>query len=190
LAICDVTYIFDGEVNTNHYLSKENTFKISKGTFGKDYSSYMFSIKYMAEQNLKDDDIIYFLEDDYIHKPGWSEILLEAFDELDAEYVTLYDHPDKYDKTLNGHLQCQILNTTSGHWRTAPSTTNTFAFRFRTLKRDMHILSKIWIDNKKYKELWNSGATLISSIPGYATHCESGLLSPVVDWESIINENV
>jgi hypothetical protein len=42
-----------------------------------------------------DDEIIYFIENDYLHKPGSQQILEEGF-ELGASFVSLYDHPDKY----------------------------------------------------------------------------------------------
>jgi hypothetical protein len=40
-----------------------------------------------------DSEIVYFLEDDYIHRFGAKEVLLDAFN-LPVDYVTLYDHPD------------------------------------------------------------------------------------------------
>ena len=42
-----------------------------------------------------DDEIVYFIENDYLHKPGSEEVIKEAF-ELGASFVSLYDHPDKY----------------------------------------------------------------------------------------------
>ena len=43
----------------------------------------------------EDDDIVYFLENDYIHTPDAKKILAEGF-EIGASFVSLYDHPDKY----------------------------------------------------------------------------------------------
>ena len=42
------------------------------------------------------EDLIFFVEDDYIHCRGAKDILVEAFRDLNAPYATLYDHPDKY----------------------------------------------------------------------------------------------
>jgi DNA-binding NarL/FixJ family response regulator len=53
--------------------------------------------------NLDDEEIVYFLENDYLHKPEADKVLQSAFDmHLGIEYVTLYDHPDKYMEPGNG----------------------------------------------------------------------------------------
>jgi len=46
------------------------------------------------------DDIVYFVENDYLHLPDSSKVLLDAF-ELGFDYITLYDHPDKYIDGIN-----------------------------------------------------------------------------------------
>ncbi len=73
-----------------------------------------------ALNNFENDDIIYFVEDDYLHKPGAMDILREGFKR--AEYVSLYDHPDKYD----GNAKI-LFHTKSSHWQFVQSTTMTFA---------------------------------------------------------------
>ena len=49
---------------------------------------------------LDSSSVIYFVEDDYIHLPESDRILIEGL-RLGADYVTLYDHPDKYMDTDN-----------------------------------------------------------------------------------------
>ena len=48
-----------------------------------------------------DDEIIYFLENDYLHKSNSDKVLQEGF-ELGASFVSLYDHPDKYLNAIDG----------------------------------------------------------------------------------------
>ena len=180
----------NGEIE-NHFLKNKNVNKISmKG--GNDAQSFLNLLNYVVEQKYNDEDIIYFLEDDYLHKPGWINILLEGFEYIGADYYTLYDHPDKYFLPIYNDLQSKIIVTPSVHWRTTPSTTNTYACKFKTLKQhfDIHVqycdLVEKWTkDHDKFTHLWKIGSNLISCVPGYSTHIETNMLSPIVDWSKI-----
>lgn len=110
-------------------------------------SSFMYMIKkIIAVRN--DCDFVYLLEDDYIHLSGSLNVLEEGL--AIADYVTLYDHPDKYhlyDDNGNPFNNRQIhptriYVTQSSHWRETDSTTMTFACRVKTLKEDYHIWEK------------------------------------------------
>ncbi|MDR2490733.1 MAG: hypothetical protein LBD20_04955 [Spirochaetaceae bacterium] len=67
-----------------------------------------------------------------------------------ADYVTLYDHPDKYWLYKNKgnpfnfkKLQkTRIFITQSVHWRETNSTTMTFACTVKTLQEDYHVWRK------------------------------------------------
>ncbi len=102
-----------------------------------------------AVSEYDDDDIAYLLEDDYLHLPGSLELIREGL--AIADYVTLYDHPDQYEKyTLRRKgaaplnrwnlLKTRVYLTEHSHWREIPSTTMTFAARVKTLKEDCRIL--------------------------------------------------
>ena len=180
----------NGEIE-DHFLNNKNVNKISKKG-GNDAQSFLNLLNHVIEQNYSDDDIIYFLEDDYLHKPGWIDILSEGFKYIGADYYTLYDHPDKYQLPMYENLQSKIIATPSTHWRTTPSTTNTYACRFKTLKKhfDIHVnscdLVEKWTkDHDKFINLWSIGSNLVSSIPGYSTHVEGNMLSPTIKWQEI-----
>ena len=134
------------------------------------------------------DTIIYLLEDDYLHREGWSKVLLEGIALPSVDYVTLFDHRDKYGEDYT-ELQSKIFATDTCHFRTIPSTTNTHAMYFETLKRDLKIHKKYSIDkeitsdHKKFLKLGRRGAILVSSIPGYCTHVEPQYSSPCYDWK-------
>ena len=53
-------------------------------------------LDYVTNKKFHPDTILYFVEDDYLHLPGWLDVLLEGFSIPEADYVTLYDHKDKY----------------------------------------------------------------------------------------------
>src|SRR5690606_31273812 len=107
------------------------------------------SFMYIIDRILKErghSDYIYLLEDDYLHRKGSRKVLIEGL-QL-AEYVTLYDMPDKYMLSKRGgnlfnkrKLQkSRVYFTGSTHWREVNSTTMTFACKAETLGKDY----KIW----------------------------------------------
>ena len=144
-----------------------------------------------------DDEIVYFIENDYLHKPESQKILEEGFS-LGASFVALYDHPDKYlDPGNGGNPYCEgggedtrVYLTDSCHWKITNSTTMTFAAKVSTLKRVEPILRKHTSDThpndfQMFLELREIGELLITPLPGYATHGESNWLSPLTDWSKI-----
>jgi len=147
-------------------------------------------LKYIQTQNHSAEDIIYFLEDDYVHRPNWDKILMEGF-ELGVDYVTLYDHGDKY-MEFYSEFRTKVLHSKSSHWMATPSTTNTFAVKFSTLMKDFSVHHKYSTgvepsaDHQKFIDLSKKGRVLISSIPGYSTHCQADLLSPCIDWKEFL----
>ena len=143
------------------------------------------------------EEIVYFLENDYLHRLEADMVLQSAFDmHLGIEYVTLYDHPDKYMEPSQGgnpHCYGKAENTRVFlgkycHWKITNSTTMTFAAKVRTLKADEQILRK-WTsgthpyDFEMFTELRNKGRQIISPLPGYATHGETKWLAPLINWK-------
>lgn len=146
-----------------------------------------------------DSEVVYFMENDYLHKENADTVLIEGI-MTGSEYVSLYDHPDKYMPPSkggnpfigeNGHENTKIFMTKSSHWKIANSTTMTFAAKVNNIKKDIDIMRK-WTsgihpyDFQMFIDLINRGRSLITPIPGYSTHGETRWLSPLVDWESII----
>jgi hypothetical protein len=111
-------------------------------------ASFIYMVDVIVK-NHKTDDYVYLLEDDYLHRPNSKNILFEGLEI--ADYVSLYDHPDKYllEKSGGNPFNHSALQKTrihaskSAHWRETNSTTMTFACRVKVLQEDY----KIW---KKY----------------------------------------
>lgn len=146
---------------------------------------------------LADEEVVYFLENDYLHKPNSDKIILEGL-ELGASFVSLYDHPDKYlPPSQGGNPYCEggaedtrVYLTESTHWKITNSTTMTFASTVKNLVRTEPTLRKYTQgtypeDFKMFLDLREQGELLISSIPGYSTHGETAWLTPLTDWTQI-----
>ena len=176
----------------NKYIDPINIVKVSVG-----HGAGTFNLALDKALTCNDDEIVYFVENDYLHKQLSPDILKQGFD-LGASFVSLYDHPDKYlDPSLGGNPYCEggaedtrVYITDSCHWKITNSTTMTFASKVSTLKRVESILRK-WTtgsypdDFKMFLELREQGELLITSIPGYSTHGETRWLAPLTNWQNV-----
>ena len=132
-----------------------------------------------------DHDIIYLVEDDYMHFPGWTTVLQNVYDMYDSiNYVSLYDHPDKYTPRYQG-LQSQIIVSNYCHWRTVPSSCGTFAGRVKTFKEDLDIHMGSLGDHNKFTLLAERNRNIISAMPAFATHCVNPWTSTFRDWANV-----
>lgn len=173
------------------------TDQIQQVSVGHGAGTFNLALEGAVAGEWHDDEIVYFMENDYLHKPGSDVALLEGFS-LGASFVSLYDHPDKYlDPSRGGNPYCEggaedtrVYLTPSCHWKITNSTTMTFAAKASTLRRTEPILRK-WTagthpnDFQMFLELRANNELLITPIPGYATHGETAWLSPLTDWSAI-----
>ena len=125
---------------------------------------------------LKNKEIVYFVEDDYIHfNNKLKNIIKEGLTK--ADYITLYDHPDKYEAEYNYGEDTKLFKTNSSHWKYSISTTMTFATTVKTLKEDQEIWSNHISgvhpnDHFVFCELKEKGRKLACVIPGLAYHTD------------------
>ena len=196
---CELNVCFDGVVSgSGHFLENEKykgKFKLYEKQGGSDAKSFLNLLDTAIASDFSDDDILYFVEDDYLHNIGWPKILIEGFKYIDVDYITLYDHNDKYFYEMYEDLVSKIGCTPSTHWRTIPNTTNTYACKGSTFRRDfnIHVLycdtqKGLTRDFDKFAHLSRKGRTLINPMPGYSTHCEPKYMSPIVNWEDVFNK--
>lgn len=187
---CKLTIMFDGIIS-GHFTEKykdKYKFEIVQLNSNSEHQSFFDTCNYIYSQDhINDNDIIYLVENDYLHRENWVEIILDLFTTYDIEhYVTVYDHNDKYFLPDYDDLKSKIFTTKKSHWRTTPSTTGTFFIKNKIFREDHNILSTVVGDHNKFtNELANKGRYVLSSIPGYSTHCEVGLMSPTINWEKI-----
>lgn len=156
-----------------------------------------FRIIFDVALTLPDNEIVYFVEDDYLHLENSRQIIIEGLDRVN--YVTLYDHIDKYIPANHGGNmfiddtgaeETRVFLTRSRHWKLTNSTTMTFASTVSVLKED----APIWLkhttgtyprDFDCFIELRQQGRTLASPIPSLSTHCEPRWAAPLIDWTDI-----
>ncbi len=172
-----------------HFVTNQTKYPVVEIKEGKETGSFLQLLDYVEKRNFSPETILYFLEDDYVHREGWVDVLLEGFSLPGISYVTLFDHRDKYFHPNYTDLKSKIFYTPSCHWRTTPSTTNTYAMRAGTLKNSLETHRafsrnrKISADHDKFVALEKQGEILVSPLPGYSTHVEREFFSPCFDWD-------
>ncbi len=159
-----------------------------------------FQKVYEEAAKLADDRLVYFLEDDYVHAPGTLQFLKEAAQKNYTDYLTLYDHPDKYDIdedsispfSNHGGEATKVFWCGSRHWKVTNSTTMTFAAFADVIRRDQKTFWRWTSGQHPFDfELFNDlriskGARLASPIPSLSTHGEIRFTAPGTDWGAYI----
>ncbi len=185
-------FVFADNVNDlTYYKMKEicpNVIRTSLGNAG----SFMHLINFALE-HYKDEEKIYLAEDDYIYKMGAAEIIEEGLSI--GNYVSGYDHPDKYINYSEGGPNpfiekggelTRVLMSQNTHWKITNSCCLTFATTIKQLKSDYDIFLKHGTGDfgmfcdiyQRYPDI-----KVISAIPSVSTHGETAYLAKFVDWE-------
>ena len=136
-----------------------------------------------------DDEFIYFAEDDYLYRPMAIAKMLSFARTGCDDFITLYDHPDRYRRGDDCHVKDHIEICDDWHWRTAESTTMTFGAWKDTIRKAVGVIRENACTGRGmwYPILSRQGFTLWSPMPSLATHVQDGVLAPCVDWEKIWN---
>ncbi len=157
---------------------------------GSDKNSSLITLHLAHTDALQPEDLVYMLENDYLHQDGWVSKVLEAFDSgLPFQYLSLYDHQDKYNYAMYEGLRSKVMHTASHHWRTVPSSCASYLMERRTLDADYDILSQGLPDYYFFNILTDERQrVLVTPVPGLSTHCMAGYLSPVVSWDRMAQD--
>ena len=164
---------------------------------GNGSGTFRDALNLALEEN-SPNDIVYLLEDDFLHKPEARDIIEEGVRSYNG-YITGYDHPDKYlDKSLGGNPFIEsggevtrLVKTRSSHWNITNSTVMSFAATYTRLEEDKELLYKYSSNSitdsfGMFLELSQQhGVPCMSSVPGVSTHVEAAWLSPLTDWNNI-----
>ena len=179
----------DGKASNNFISKYSNKFTLHEYIGGNDFASAMFSYK-LAYSIVEDpNDLIYFVENDYLHIKGWVNKVKTLFNTYsNINYVSLYDHNDKYFLPMYDDLVSKIFTTINHHWRSTPSTCGTYLVKNKIFQEDYEMHLNIQGDHNKFIYLNEThNRFVLTPIPGLSTHCMEGLMSPTINWEEINN---
>ena len=165
------------------------------------------------------DEWVYMCEDDYLHT-SYSFKYISEFINNKAEYLQTSgkkknylnriigdlsstpliihtpDYPDRYDPPWK-RLSFIFLSKYC-HWRQITNTTHTFLLQSSTIKQfEKHIKasavgpSDSKLSGKVYGRIFiKNKALCVSPIKGLSTHMTEGVMTPLVDWQTICQDNI
>ena len=185
----DLHVIMDGRPETNFvnkYKDKVKSFHQIEA--GKDQISFFKTWEIAKNTKIDDNDLVYFLENDYIHTEDWVDKVEELFSLYNLpHYVSLYDNKDKYLLPMYDDLVSKIFITENHHWRTTASACGSFIVNKELFDLDYDINTNVAGDHNKFMLLNEQrGRMVITPIPGLSTHCVEGLMSPTINWEKYV----
>jgi len=168
---------------------------------------------------IPDDEWVYMCEDDYLHT-SYSFKYISEFIENKTQYLQTSgkkknymnriigdlkdtpiiihtpDYPDRYDPPWK-RLSFIFLSKHC-HWRQISNTTHTFLLESSTIKRFEKYIKESAVgpsDSKLSKKVYGriffkNKALCISPIKGLSAHMHEGVMTPLVDWEAICQDNI
>lgn len=221
--ICSLTVCFEKKEHFNsHFIQKylNDKFKVEfidtknikrKTLFDEPWSHSVAAtseviLKDVENEIIKENDLIYVLEEDYAHIPYWSDITLDFFNTSlpKNDYVCLYDHNDKYifnqsddiieKYRLENHwkmyrnLQSKIVVSNYRHWRSLPNCGLSMIMTKDLFLRD----KEFWLGGYSDCEIGHQlltkyGTNFWTPIPSISTHAINPFVAPMIDWDKIIN---
>lgn len=191
-----LTILFDGDLKSwnENFISSYIDFKNIQFEYqifhgGSQKDSTWYALDYAAKNYNQGYRYIYFLENDYVHDPSWLIQFAEIIRaNIPFDYLSLYDHPDKYEYSQSFHpfhkgLTSRIYTCGDRYWRSAPSTCGSYIVKTDIFEKDFSILKSGLMDHLLFDQLALKERILLTPLPGLATHCMTRFLSPYVNWK-------
>ncbi len=164
---------------------------------------------------LDDNDWVYFCEDDYLHQPQCMSLIHRficnapdalhrerrlynwaSFLDLQSKDLIIHppDYPDRYKPKYRRFSL--IFHSGDCHWRQITDTTFTILMKVSTLKKRYDFLMKTsvrandrMLSKRLYgRYLFGSKALCVSPLPGLATHMHHDTMTPLIDWEEVLEK--
>ena len=221
--VCELTICFEHEEDYPSHFTKnyENTgFNLKfidtknikrKTLFDEPWSHSVAAtseiiLKDIESGKIKENELIYILEEDYLHLPNWAEMTLDFFNTSrpNLDYVCLYDHNDKYifrqtDETIKQYnlephwgmyrdLKSEIIVSNYRHWRSLPNCGLSMIFTKDLFLRD----KELWLTGNSDCEIGfqlntKHGTKFWTPIPSVSCHVINPFCAPLIPWEKVID---
>ena len=212
----DFKIIVLGDKLSEDMIAFFNYFKVDLrlGSFGND-GSILETIKIAS--TIPDDEWVYFCEDDYMHVPHAFRFIDQFINERSSLFIKKFkpynlstlvnlkdkdlfihppDYPDRYQPVYRKHSL--ILASSDCHWRQVNSTTFTFLTKSSSIKKHFSLFKKAsvkardrFFSRKLYGRVgfgfWSS-SVCFSPMPGLSAHMHRDTMTPLVDWEKLVQE--
>lgn len=178
--------IHDGPIGPLYEILVQHDFYIDKINVNSNEKSLVNTLSYAS--GLPEYRWIYFVEDDYLHTPDGFEGLIEGLMLPQSVFVSLYDHMDRMTRTDDlDYGRTNVYLGEKHHWRTAESTTCTWAIsQDDYLESGFELAMKHGLsDRALFREALTMGKRLVTPMPGISTHCHIPFMSPLIDWEKV-----
>jgi hypothetical protein len=134
-------------------------------------------LQFKLAKDVGDDDIVYFLEDDYLHTFDQSiQAMAHFIGHHKVTWIHPTDYPDRYTRSEDISRRWQIAITDYAHWREIANTTLTFMCPAKRLKTHLDFFIECGLDDGKLSNLFRGDEVLFSPIPTLAIHMHEGTL--------------
>jgi len=179
--------VMDGKIEDNWIKKYKKLYNVYEFKGGSMEIITKAVYKIIKEYQCDSNDLIYILENDYLHVEGWVEKVLDMFQTFDGlHYVSLYDHGDKYWHLNYDDLVSKIFVSNTHHWRTMMSTCGSYIVSKKIFLEDYQDHITVVGDHNKWLYLNETkGRFLLTAVPGLSTHCMEAFLSPTINWAQI-----
>lgn len=187
----DIIALHDGPIGPLHEQLDYCDIPIEKINVNDNAKSLELSLNLGA--GLPETDIIYFLEDDYLHTDDAVNVLVEGFEVSSkvnsSNIISLYLHTDRFTRSDDiDYGQTYIFLGKHRYWRTAESTTCTWAVTQKSYLEDgIFESAKLFGLNDRdfFRYIRINGTILFNPMHGASTHCHMPFMSPFIDWNNV-----
>lgn len=200
--VSQLNVMFDGDSKNSHIekYKKYYDFNINYIKAGGDHKSNVLTCECIkSRSDIKDNDLVYLLENDYLHLP-WITAILDLYRcnpnyNMQNTYVSLFCHPDKMlfrnpnatnEWGIYKDLKCPLYLSNYRIWAGVPSTCRSFLMEKQLFDKDFDVLSSMESDNVIFPRLTKErNREVIMALPGLSTHCHSLFSSPLINWSQV-----